>query len=56
VIRGWDEGVAKLSTGQRAELTCSPDYAYGDQDVGDGLIPANSTLVFDVELIKVHGK
>ncbi|KAJ9509906.1 hypothetical protein QJQ45_011494 [Haematococcus lacustris] len=51
VIKGWDEGVAQLSLGQRAKLTCSPDYAYGNQAVGGGLIPANSTLIFDVELL-----
>lgn len=31
VIRGWDEGVAQMSVGQRAKLTCSPDYAYGER-------------------------
>jgi len=31
-------------------LTCPPEYAYGKQAVG-GVIPANSTLLFDVELI-----
>lgn len=31
VIRGWDEGVAKMSVGEKAKLTCSPDYAYGDK-------------------------
>ncbi len=54
MIKGWDEGVAKLSKGQRAKLTCSPDYAYGSQTVGGGLIPANSTLIFDVELIDIQ--
>jgi FKBP-type peptidyl-prolyl cis-trans isomerase len=43
-----------MSIGQRANLTCSPDYAYGNRDVGDGLIPANSTLLFDVELIAIR--
>merc|ERR1711893_15790 len=52
VIRGWDEGVAQMSVGERAVLTCSPDYAYGDQGVG-GVIPANATLLFDVELLGV---
>merc|ERR1712212_1110822 len=28
VIRGWEEGVAKMSVGQRAKLTCTPDFAY----------------------------
>jgi len=53
VIRGWDEGFAQMSIGQQAKLTISPDYAYGTQDVGNGLIPPNSTLIFDVELIQV---
>lgn len=53
VIKGWDEGVAKLSKGERAKLTCSPDYAYGSRGVGNGLIPPDSTLVFDVELIDI---
>lgn len=51
VIRGWDEGVAKMSIGEQAVITCPPNYAYENQDVGNGLIPAGSTLLFDVELI-----
>jgi FK506-binding protein 1 len=52
VIRGWDEGVAQMSVGQRANLTCSPDYAYGPRGY-PGVIPPNATLVFDVELLAV---
>jgi len=55
VIRGWDEGFAQLSVGQQAKLTITPDYAYGNQNVGGGLIPPNSTLIFDVELLGVKG-
>lgn len=33
VIRGWDDGVAQLSVGQRAKLICSPDYAYGSRGI-----------------------
>ena len=52
VIKGWDEGVAQMSKGQRAKLTCSPDYAYGARGFPP-VIPANATLIFDVELINM---
>lgn len=52
VIKAWDEGVAQMSLGQRAKLTCSPDYAYGEKGFGQ-VIPPNSTLIFDVELLSV---
>ncbi|XP_018568292.1 peptidyl-prolyl cis-trans isomerase FKBP1A [Anoplophora glabripennis] len=53
VIKGWDEGVAQLSVGQRAKLTCSPDYAYGSRG-HPGIIPPNATLIFDVELLEIE--
>lgn len=82
VIKGWDEGVARvnetafsfyfncicverlfsfdfywipeqMSIGERAKLTCSPDYAYGERG-HPGIIPPNSTLIFDVELLSIE--
>lgn len=55
VIKGWDEGVPQLSLGQKAKLICTPDYAYGVRGYPP-VIPANSTLVFEVELLKINGK
>lgn len=54
VIAGWDQGVAGMKVGGSRRLTIPPELAYGDRSVGGGLIPANSTLVFEVELLGIE--
>ena len=53
VIKGWDQGVATMKVGGKVKLTIPPELGYGSKNVGNGLIPANSILVFEVELLGV---
>jgi peptidylprolyl isomerase len=52
VIPGWDQGVAGMKVGGRRELVIPPDLGYGAQG-SPPTIPANATLVFVVDLLKV---
>ena len=52
VIRGWDEGVSHMKVGEKRRFVLPPHLAYGNRSVG-AIIPANATLVFDVELLKL---
>lgn len=52
VIQGWEQGIVGMQVGEKRKLIIPPGLAYGDNAVG-GVIPANSTLVFEVELLEI---
>jgi peptidylprolyl isomerase len=54
VIRGWDETVLDMKVGEKRLVVIPPELAYGDREVGNGAIPANSFLVFEMELVGVR--
>ena len=53
VIQGWELGVLGMKAGEKRRLTIPPELGYGNQAVG-GVIPANSTLMFEVELLNIN--
>jgi len=54
VIRGWEQGVPGMKVGGVRRLLIPPALAYGGRNVGNGLIPPNSTLLFEIELLAVE--
>jgi FKBP-type peptidyl-prolyl cis-trans isomerase FkpA len=54
VIKCWSEGVQRMKVGGKARLTCPPSIAYGERGAGQGVIPPNATLQFEVELLGIR--
>jgi len=52
VVRCWTEGLQQMKIGEKAQLTCPSDAAYGDQG-RPPTIPGGATLIFDVELLEI---
>ncbi|CAK7219315.1 Peptidyl-prolyl cis-trans isomerase fpr2 [Sporothrix eucalyptigena] len=53
VIKGWDQGLLDMCIGEKRTLTVPPEYGYGQRGIGP--IPAGSTLIFETELVGIHG-
>jgi peptidylprolyl isomerase len=54
IIPGFDETVLDMKQGEKRLVVLPPELAYGRQGAGNGLIPGNSFLVFELELLQIR--
>lgn len=55
VIKGWDQGLLGMCVGEKRRLIIPPELGYGKSGAGDK-IPADATLIFETELMKIENK
>jgi len=55
VIKCWDEVVSKMSLGEKIYVICPSRFAYGERGAG-GVIPPNTDIAFEIELLKYDGE
>jgi|KBSSwiStaDraftv2_1062776.scaffolds.fasta_scaffold269117_3 FKBP-type peptidyl-prolyl cis-trans isomerase len=53
LIPGWVEGLQLMNPGAKYRFWIPPHLGYGEQGAGDGAIPPNALLVFDVKLLAI---
>ncbi|MDR0568610.1 MAG: peptidylprolyl isomerase [Spirochaetaceae bacterium] len=54
VIPGWEETLLNMEQGEKRLVIIPPELAFGEREMGDGVIPGNSFLIFEMELVRIR--